>query len=486
MTTTAVTTTAQHRAASADLRSRYARIPEGLGVRLGKPSSNLFRFARPGAAAVRRLDAGGLDRVLQVDPAAGTAYVQGMTTYETLVDATLPHGLMPPVVPQLKTITVGGALAGLGIESSSFRHGLAHESVLEVEVLTGDGRLVTAAPDGAHADLFRALPNSYGTLGYVVALRMRLTPVRRYVALRHLRFADAVACAEAVTRICAAGEHAGEPVDFCDGTVFGTESSASGTSIGTESSASGTSIGTGDHYLTVGRFADTPPDGSAPSDYTGRRIFYRSIRERPTDLLTVRDYLWRWDTDWFWCSRSLGAQHPLLRRLWPRRYRRSDVYRRLVALDRRTGLSAAVRRSVGRAPEEPVIQDVEVPVGRLAEFLSVFHAEIGITPVWLCPVRLADPAGWPLYPMDPTQLYVNVGFWSTVPLPEGAEPGTHNRRVEQLVAELGGHKSLYSDSFYPEAEFWRYYNGDGYRAVKRAYDPDGRLPDLFHKCVQGG
>jgi FAD/FMN-containing dehydrogenase len=61
---------------------------------------------------------------------------------------------MPKVVPQLKTITIGGALAGLGIESSSFANGLAHESVREVEALTGDGRLLTATADNEHAELF--------------------------------------------------------------------------------------------------------------------------------------------------------------------------------------------------------------------------------------------------------------------------------------------------------------------------------------------
>ena len=78
--------------------------------------------------------------MLSVDPVARTADVQAMTTYEHLVDATLAHGLMPTVVPQLKTITIGGAVTGLGIESSSFRDGLPHESVRELEVLTGDGR----------------------------------------------------------------------------------------------------------------------------------------------------------------------------------------------------------------------------------------------------------------------------------------------------------------------------------------------------------
>src|SRR4029077_6077282 len=95
----------------------------GVGARLAKRTSNLFRFP-PGAPATRRLDVSAFEHVLAVDPDARTADVQGMVTYERLVEATPPHGLMPYVVPQLKTITLGGAVAGLGIESSSYRNGL--------------------------------------------------------------------------------------------------------------------------------------------------------------------------------------------------------------------------------------------------------------------------------------------------------------------------------------------------------------------------
>ena len=69
-----------------------------------------------------------------------------MCTYEDLVAATLPYGLSPLVVPQLKTITLGGAVTGLGIESTSFRNGLPHESVLEMDILTGTGEVLTASP----------------------------------------------------------------------------------------------------------------------------------------------------------------------------------------------------------------------------------------------------------------------------------------------------------------------------------------------------
>ncbi|MFC6090259.1 FAD-binding oxidoreductase [Saccharothrix lopnurensis] len=440
-----------HEGAVAALRGQYAAIPAGAPVRLAKSTSNLFRFRddQPGGLDVHRFN-----RVLSVDREARTARVQGMTTYEDLVDATLPHGLMPLVVPQLKTITLGGAVAGLGIESSSFRNGLPHESVRELEVMTGEGAVEVVKPGD---DLFRGFPNSYGTLGYALRLDIELEPVSPYVRLRHVPFGDAAECARVISAICAEGAYLGEPVDFVDGTVFSA----------------------GEQYLTLGNWTGTAP---WTSDYTGNRIYYRSIQARRTDYLTARDYLWRWDTDWFWCSRAFGVQHPLVRRLVPKRYLRSDVYRRVVAWDRRHRFSARL----GKAVEEPVIQDVEIPVDRLAEFLDFFHREIGISPVWLCPIRLRDRAGWPLYPMDPDVLYVNVGFWSTVPLRPDEELGSRNRLIEAEVTRLGGHKSLYSDSYYGEREFWDLYDGPAYRRLKERYDPDGRLPDLYAKCVLRG
>jgi FAD/FMN-containing dehydrogenase len=365
---------------------------------------------------------------------------------------------MPLVVPQLKTITLGGAVAGLGIESTSFRSGLPHESVLEAEILTGTGSVVVARPDNEHAELFATFPNSYGTLGYSLRLRIELERVQPYVRLRHVPFGSAGECAAAIAEICESHSFGGHPVHFVDGTVFAADRS----------------------FVTLGEFVDSAP---YLSDYTGQQVFYRSVGDRAEDFITIRDYLWRWDTDWFWCSRVFGVQHPVIRRLWPRRYLRSDVYRRFVAFDRRHRLSDRVSELRGLPAREAVIQDVEIPVARLAEFLDFFHSEIGISPVWLCPLRLRGDRGWPLYPLRPGDLYVNVGFWATVPLRPGDPDGTHNRLIEDKVTELNGHKSLYSTSFYDETEFWRLYNGDAYRKMKREYDPDGRLPDLYAKCV---
>jgi FAD/FMN-containing dehydrogenase len=439
------------------LRAQLLARPPGTPIRLAKPTSNLFRFREPPGR--QALDVSAFSDVLDVDTAARTADVGGMTTYERLVDATLPHGLIPHVVPQLKTITLGGAVAGLGIESTSFRNGMPHESVLEMDILTPDGDIVHATPDNEHRDLFRGFPNSYGTLGYALRLRIELEQVTPFVRLRHVRFPDAAACAAAIEDICANRTYRDESVDFLDGVMFDKA----------------------ELYLTLGSYSTTAPQ---LSDYTGQHIYYKSVRDRVTDHLTIRDYLWRWDTDWFWCSEALGVQNPIVRRLVPRRYLRSDVYRKIVALDRRHQLSARVDRLRRLPAREPVIQDVEIPVERLAEFLDFFTEEIGISPVWLCPLRLREHEGWPLYPMKPDRLYVNVGFWATVPLGPGEAEGTYNRRIESKVTELGGHKSLYSDSYFSEDEFWSAYDGETYRKLKKTYDPNDRLPDLYSKCVR--
>jgi FAD/FMN-containing dehydrogenase len=59
-----------------------------------------------------------------------------------------------------------------------------------------------------------------------------------------------------------------------------------------------------------------------------------------------------------------------------------------------------------------------------------------------------------------------------------------NRAIEAKVAELGGHKSLYSEAFYDKATFDRLYNGEHLAAVRARHDPEARLTDLYDKAVR--
>ncbi len=420
------------------------------GVRLQKATSNLFRSRQQPASA--RLDVSALNQVIAVDPSAQTVEVEGMTTYEKLTDACLAHNCMPAVVPQLKSITIGGAVSGIGIESTSFRHGLPHESVLAMDILLASGDVVTCTPDNEYADLFYGIPNSYGTLGYILKLTAQTLPVKPFVALEHRRFDNAGEYFRAVAEACASD------VDFVDGSIFDHD----------------------DLYLTLGRFCDEAP---YTSDYTWLKMYFRSVRERESDYLSVHAYIWRWDTDWFWCSKNVYVQNLPMRLLLGRKRLNSITYQKVMRWNDRVGLMTALNRILGRRPES-VIQDVDLPIENAPEFLRFFLDEIGIRPVWMCPIGGHDPGKkFPLYPLHDTGLFVNFGFWDIVPNRQKREPGYYNRRVEDKVRELGGVKSLYSDACYDEESFWQLYDGDSYFALKRKYDPAQRLKNLYQKCV---
>ncbi|MEM7565533.1 MAG: FAD-binding oxidoreductase [Pseudomonadota bacterium] len=420
-------------------------------VRLVKQTSNLFRTRTEAKSG--KLDVRNLNQVIEVNPESQTVEVEGMTTYETLTDACLQYQCMPRVVPQLKSITIGGAVSGIGIESSSFRHGLPHESVLSMEILLPDGEVVLCTPDNEHSDLFFGIPNSYGTLGYILKLTIRTMPVKPFVALQHHRYHNADEYFAAIETLCKSD------TDFIDGTVFTPD----------------------EMYITTGRFVDEVP---FTSDYRWMKIYYRSIQQREADFLSIRDYIWRWDTDWFWCSSNLYVQNWPMRLILGRRFLNSVSYQKVMRWNNRTGFTDKLNRFSNSKPES-VVQDVDIPIERAAEFLLFFQQEINLRPVWICPIGGHDTERqFPFYPLHDTGFFINFGFWGIVPNPERHPEGHFNRLVEDKVEELGGIKSLYSDSFYDEARFWRLYNGDRFLELKQKYDPARRLKNLYQKCVQ--
>ena len=304
-----------------------------------------------------------------------------------------------------------------------------------------------------------------------------------FVELRHVRFGDVGKLSDALSLIAQEKEYEGERVDYVDGVVFSLEES----------------------YVVLGKGTDAP---GPVSDYTRDKSYYRSIQHPDgilRDRLTIRDYLWRWDIDWFWCNRAFGAQNPTVRALWPRDLLRSSFYWKIIGWDRKFDLADRIEARAGRPARERVVQDIEVTPQHLPEFLTWFFSSCDIQPVWLCPIRLADgvesltgttdvldSAGaathpWPLYPLTPGDTWVNVGFWSSVPvdlLGADAPEGAFNRKIEEIVSGLGGHKSLYSEAFYSPEKFAELYGGDLPQKLKDVYDPDGRFPGLYEKTVK--
>jgi FAD/FMN-containing dehydrogenase len=439
-----------------DYEAKKARLSEQMknsnGVRLDKPNSNLFREREKNQNTLSVRDFNHVIVIHNDGSGESWAEVEGMTTYEDFVKETLKCGLMPTVVPQLKTITVGGAVAGVGIEATSFRYGLVHETIISMEVLLATGEIV-ACSKNEHADLFYSFPNSYGTLGYVLKLKVKLIPVKPFVKLEHTRYDNTEQYFQALNAACALPSD----IDFVDGAMFNPA----------------------ELYITTGIFVDNAP---FVSDYTYKNIYYHSIKEKSEDYLSVEDFIWRWDTDWFWCSANFGAQNPILRRLYGKQRLNSRTYWKIIKFAKAHPF--IIKFNNRFSPREEIIQDIETPIENAPAFAKFFFEKINIKPIWICPVRTYDKTTiFKLYHFEnPEKLYVNFGFWDSIATNKA--PGYYNRLIEATVTELHGNKSLYSDSFYTPEEFWKIYDKPLYDALKEKYDPQHKLKGLYEKCVE--
>ncbi len=376
--------------------------------------------------------------------------VEGSTTYEQIVSRTLEVSLLPTVTPELKHITIGGAIVGIGIESTCFKHGFVHDGLLEADVLLPEGSIVRCSADNQYADLFRALPNSYGTLGYVLKAKVKLIPAKQYVGLTNVVFEDISTYVLAMRAAAESGNF-----DFVEGLIFSNR----------------------ELHLTTGTLVDKP-DGPV-FDIYGQNIYYKALRASERLWLKTEDYIFRFDPDWFWNVPDNGLYH-LFRRVAPRGLRSSKFYNRYVRWKR------AVCGAIGLPDserEEQVIQDWQLQWSQSEWFTKLVTDTLPLNgqPCVVIPIR---PQSSPtLYPVTAQHWYYNVGCYCYVEKPETQRRYEYTRILDRECFAAGGIKMLYSSSFLDREAFNRVYSGDAYRALKAKYDPNGRLPMLYAKAV---
>ncbi len=374
-----------------------------------------------------KLDLRELNELLVIDPERRICVAEPGVTFVDLVAATLRHGLVPEVVPELKTITIGGAVAGCSIESSSFRVGGFHDTCLEYEVVTATGEVLVCTPDNEHQLVFQMMHGTFGTLGVLVRLTFRLAPARPFVHVTYQRFTRLDDYLAAIT------SHAERrDADFMDGIIHAPD----------------------DLVLSLGRFVDRAP-------YTHRydrlAVYYRSTRARREDWLATADYFFRYDRGVTNVNPLLGSSLVLRLGQW--------LHRLL------------------RAERPTVTLDVFVPLSRARAFLAWYRAEVGHFPLWCVPYRRVRDYEW-IAPgffagLDDT-LFLDLAIYGM----RQRDDRNVYRLIEEELARVGGLKTLISHNYYSADEFWAIWNKANYDAVKRRTDPHNIFRDLHTKTCR--
>ncbi|KAK4182095.1 ergosterol biosynthesis ERG4/ERG24 family-domain-containing protein [Podospora australis] len=443
---------------------------QGEPYRVFHGSSNSTRPSH-GSAKQNIVDISMLSNILLVDPERRIALVEPNVPMDRLVEATLAHGLVPPVVMEFPGITVGGGYSGTSGESSSFRHGFFDDTINSVEIILGNGSVITASRT-ERADLFLGAAGAAGTLGIVTLVELRLETARKLVKTTYRRIntvGEAVAEIEAETK--------NEEVDYIDGIVFSQQHSV----------------------IITGELTDKKPADCQLRTFSnaGDPWFYMHVQDitkgleeggEVVEYIPLGEYLFRYDRAGFWVGRQ-GYTYfkviPFCR-----------FFRWLLDDYSHTRTLYHALHASGIA-EKFVVQDLTLPYATAEKFVDWVDEEFGIWPLWLCPLRGRGlPTFHPVTEGPPgfekakeerkeedgkkmSQPMLNIGVWGWGP--QDYETFVRkNRGLEAKLAELGGRKWLYAHTYYTEREFWAEYDRTEYDALREKYFGT-TLPTVYDK-----
>lgn len=385
-----------------------------------------------------KIDISDLTEILYIDPEARTCTAESGVTFVDLVAATLKYGLVPIVVPELKTITIGGAVAGCSIESMSFVHGGFHDTCLEYEVIAATGEVLTCTPTNANQLVFQMVHGAFGTLGILSKLVFRLVPAKPFVKLEYERHATLASYQAAIARHAAARD-----VDFMDGIIHSPEL----------------------YVLCAGRFVDTAP---YTSNYEWMKVYYQSTATRAEDYLTTPAYFFRYDR---------GVTN-----VRPKSFLGRLLFGKVMTSSRWLWLGNRLDWLLKK--ERPTITlDVFVPFSKVPEFLTWYEREFGFYPLWCVPYRRVRDYEWladDYWAGLGDEMFLDLAIYGM--RQRGARNG--HRLIEEKLRELGGIKTLISHNYYGEDEFWQIWNKRNYDAVKARVDPRNRFRDLYAKTCR--
>nr|XP_031858979.1 uncharacterized protein CI109_005647 [Kwoniella shandongensis]KAA5526051.1 hypothetical protein CI109_005647 [Kwoniella shandongensis] len=352
--------------------------------------------------------------------------------FSDLLRELLKEGMSPLVVVELPGITVGGAIAGGGLESSSFRHGQFNDTVLEMECLTPNR--VVCSPT-INIDLFYAISASYNTVALLVKVKLRIQHAPKYVNLEIERYTTAGEVVEALRS---------EKGDCLEGIAFAND----------------------DYAVVRGRYSDTSIGKVTQFSRHYDRWYYKSVKDTTTMTVPYWDYCFRYNYGAFWMAEyvldMLGGDTFLTRLLFGSFLDTTHLFKVLHSSD---------LTDLGRMR---VIQDFYIPRNNVESFINEIDSFVGVYPLWLCPIKSTQtsqqfachhsPAGTDL---------INVGIYGRPrSFPFNAKE-VNNRLVELLIS-TGGRSMLYAQNWHTAEQFDKIYDEarrqvDG---VKRRYGSD--------------
>ncbi|KAB7501494.1 Delta(24)-sterol reductase [Armadillidium nasatum] len=378
--------------------------------------------------------------ILEIDTRKQTVRCEPLVTMGQLTKVLVDLGWTIPIVPEMDDLTVGGLVMGTGIETSSHKYGLFQHICTAFELVLADGSLITCNKD-EHANLFYSVPWSYGTLGFLTAVEIKIMPAQRMIS----------------TFLSESRKESEN--DYVEGIMFTYNAGV----------------------VMTGNMCNSVEEGKL--NEIGKWYkpwFFKHVESylkagRGVEYIPIRDYYHRHTRSIFWELQDIIP------------FGNNLLFRLLLGWLVPPKVSF-LKRTQGQKVKElyennHFIQDMLVPADQLKNALDVFEKEVKIYPMWLCPFKLpADPGM--LRPLDgKCSLFVDIGTYG-VPKVDNFHPVETTRRVEKFVRNAKGFQMLYADTYMTVHEFREMFNHTLYDKIRKELQCTKAFPEVYDKICR--
>ncbi|XP_048511818.1 delta(24)-sterol reductase-like isoform X2 [Athalia rosae] len=382
------------------------------------------------------------ERYVRVEPAA---------TMGQLTATLVPLGWTLPVLPEMDDLTVGGLVMGTGIETSSHKFGLFQHICLAYEIVLSDGSIVTCSKE-SDPDLFYSIPWSYGTLGFLLSVKIQIIPALKYVKLEY----EPVTSLKEACEVFQRQTFQKDDNQFVEGLMFSKEQGVIMT---------GNMTSTAEEHLVnrIGRWY---------KPWFFKHVQTKFNGEPRTEYIPLRDYYHRHTRSYFWEVQDIISfgNHPLFRLLlgW--------MMPPKVSLLKLTQIPAIKKQY----EQKHVIQDLLVPIEHLRDSILKFDKAVQVYPLWLCPFKLKPEPGLVNSRTTKEEMYVDVGVYG-VPKVANFKPVETTRDIEEFVRKVKGYQMLYADTYTTRTEFRKMFNHSLYDEVRTRLRCKEAFPEIYDK-----
>lgn len=166
---------------------KMVRFAREHNIRVAGRGKGHTAFGQSQVAAGVVIDMTTLKQIHSIGP--DRAVVDAGVVWRDLLLTTIPFGLTPPVLTDYTRLTVGGTLSVGGVSGRSYIHGAQVDNVLELQVVTGEGELVTCS-ESENRGLFEAALAGLGLCAVIVRATLRLIPARERAQTQRFFYPD--------------------------------------------------------------------------------------------------------------------------------------------------------------------------------------------------------------------------------------------------------------------------------------------------------